>query len=323
MIKLDHDRIIDIAVANSRKDKRLENVEILGSQLFERLSQPTYTAETTAEYKLMPKSKQDDIKDIGGFVGGKLINGIRNNDSVEYRSVLVLDADHAHLDFIETTKMFTGCAWCLCGTHKHTPEAPRYRLVAPLARDVSPDEYTAIARRFAADIDIEQFDDTTFEPARLMYWGSTSSDGEHVFEYQDDPWLNPDEILAKYEDWTDASSWPVSSRVGQQHKKLASKQGDPLAKKGAVGAFCRAYTISEAIETFLSDVYVPCDNADDRYTYLGGSTSGGLVVYDNDTFAFSHHATDPCSGRLCNAFDLIRLHKFGHLDKEVEEDADE
>ena len=33
------------------------------------------------------------------------------------------------------------------------------------------------------------------------------------------------------------------------------------------------------------------------------------VVYD-DKFAYSHHATDPSSGRLCNAFDLVRWHLF-------------
>lgn len=225
----------------------------------DKLAQPNYTGETVAEYRKMSKDKQDNIKDTGGFVGGKLKDGIRKNANVEYRSVLVMDMDYAQLDTWETIIMFHGCALCICGTHKHTPEAPRYRLVVPLSRNVSPDEYMAIAHMFAYDIDIEQFDDTTFEPARLMYWGSTSSDGEHVFKSQDGPWLNADEVLAKYEDWKDASSWPVSSRVGKQHKKLADKQGDPLTKKGTVGAFCRAYTIPEVIEAHLADVYAPCD----------------------------------------------------------------
>jgi predicted P-loop ATPase len=287
-------------------------------ELREKLAQPRYTGETVAEYRKFSKDKQDDVKDVGGFLGGSLRDGIRKSNSVEFRSVLAMDLDSARTDVWDTITMFTGCALCICGTHKHTPELPRYRLVAPLSRDVTPDEYTAIARMFASQIDIEQFDDSTYEPSRLMYWGSTSSDGEHVFKSQDGPWLNPDEVLAKYKDWTDASSWPVSSRVGQQRKRLADKQGDPLAKKGAVGAFCRAYTIPEALETFLPDVYEQCE-AEDRYTYLGGSTSGGLVVYDNDTFAFSHHGTDPINGKLVNAFDIVRIHKFGALDDDIEE----
>jgi len=36
-------------------------------------------------------------------------------------------------------------------------------------------------------------------------------------------------------------------------------------------------------------------------------------VYD-DKYSFSHHSTDPTSGQLCNAFDLVRLHKYGLLD---------
>ncbi len=38
-----------------------------------------------------------------------------------------------------------------------------------------------------------------------------------------------------------------------------------------------------------------------------------MVIYD-ERFAFSHHATDPAGGKLCNAFDLVRVHKFGDLD---------
>ena len=35
----------------------------------------------------------------------------------------------------------------------------------------------------------------------------------------------------------------------------------------------------------------------------------GVIVY-NDKFAYSHHATDPAGGKLCNAFDLVRWHLF-------------
>ncbi len=56
-----------------------------------------------------------------------------------------------------------------------------------------------------------------------------------------------------------------------------------------------------------------------RYTYTGGSTVGGAVVYDGDLFLYSHHATDPCSGLLVNAFDLVRLHMYGEKDQEAKE----
>jgi len=56
-----------------------------------------------------------------------------------------------------------------------------------------------------------------------------------------------------------------------------------------------------------------------RYTYTGGTTQGGAIVYDGDLFLYSHHATDPCSGLLVNAFDLVRLHKYGDQDAEAKE----
>jgi len=311
-------RSLIISIGSSRTEKKWTPREMSWQEILDKLEQPTYTGETVAEYRKLPKDKQDEIKDIGGMVGGKLKDGVRKNGTVEYRSILTLDLDFAQPDIWSTIKMFKGYACCIYSTHKHTQEAPRLRLVLPLSRDVTPDEYAAIAHRIAGDIDIEQFDDSTFSPSRLMYWSSTSSDGEHVFESHDGPWLDPDEVLAQYVDWTDASGWPVSSRVGQQRKKLADKQGDPLSKKGALGAFNRAYPISVAIETFLPDVYVPCD-VEDRFSFVDGSTSGGLVVYDDDTFAFSHHATDPISGKLVNAFDLVRIHLFGALDDGVEE----
>ncbi|MGL5752402.1 MAG: VapE domain-containing protein, partial [Paraclostridium sp.] len=35
-----------------------------------------------------------------------------------------------------------------------------------------------------------------------------------------------------------------------------------------------------------------------------------LIIYENGDFAYSHHSTDPCSGRLCNSFDLVGIHLF-------------
>jgi predicted P-loop ATPase len=82
-----------------------------------------------------------------------------------------------------------------------------------------------------------------------------------------------------------------------------------LSKKGVVGAFCRTYTIRDVMEKYLSDVYAP-SAVDGRFDYIPGEGSAGVVVYD-DKFSYSHHATDPAGGWLLNAFDLVRIHKFG------------
>jgi len=184
----------------------------------------------------------------------------------------------------------------------------------PLSRECTPDEYVATARKIAGLMGIELFDKTTFETNRLMFWPSSPRDVEYYFQFQDGPWIDVDEILDSYTDWKDSSLWPTAERELNDVKASAKKQEDPENKKGIVGAFCRTYSISEAISRFLEDIYIHTD-IEDRFTYSKGTTAAGLIVYD-DKFAFSHHGTDPCGGKLCNAFDLVRIHKFGHLDSD-------
>lgn len=315
--RITHDGLIKISVGTSRTATSWRPQELLWSQLLERLSNCQRTQETLKEYRAMPKSQQDDIKDVGGYVGGELRGGRRLARAVVSRQLVTLDADDVTCDLWGLLTLCYDYAACVYSTHSHEPSKPRLRLVIPLARPVSPEEYQAVARRLADGLGIDQFDPTTFEAHRLMYWPSAPRDVEPVFAYQDGPWVDPDTILATYTDWRDPANWPAPAREVATRQKSAEKAEDPTTKRGIVGAFCRTYDIHQAIETFLSDVYTP--TGEGRYTYIPGSTSGGLVVYDGGLFAYSHHGTDPCSGRLVNAFDLVRIHKFGELDEEASE----
>lgn len=317
MNQIRYDGSVTIAVGESRRSTQWKNKEVLWSQLVERLSIPTKTPETVDEYRGFAKSKRDEIKDVGGFVGGSLKGGRRKAEAIMQRRLLTLDLDDVprNADPWDTVVLVLGCAAVLYSTHSHRPEAPRLRLVMPLSRPVSPEEYSAIARKVAQDIGIDMCDDTTYEPHRLMYWPSASINAEYRYEVEDGPWLNADEQLARYVDWHDPSEWPISSRRAEALHRLASHQESPLEKNGIVGAFCRVYDIHDAIEHFLPDTYEKYD--DNRYTYKGGSTSGGLVLYDNGVFAYSHHGTDPASGKLCNAFDLVRIHLYGNMDDDT------
>lgn len=317
MEDIQFDGSLAIAVGSSRRCTSWQNREVMWSDLAKRLNHPTRTQETQEEYKSMPKAKRDALKDVGGFVGGVLKGGHRKADAVASRRLLTLDLDNLSKkdDPWQTVTLLMGSAAVLYSTHSHTPEKPRLRLVMPLSRNVTPDEYSALAHRVAGDIGCDLCDDTTYEPHRLMYWPSASFDAEFRYEFQDGPWLNVDEQLARYTDWRDPAQWPVSSRKSSVMKRAAAQQGDPLQKPGIVGAFCRAYSIEDAITTFLPDVYIPC--GDGRWTFAGGSTAGGLVIYDNGKFAYSHHGTDPAGGKLCNAFDLVRIHLFEGDDDEV------
>lgn len=174
-----------ISVGNSRTSRAWKIKEFSWEKFVQKCSQTIRTAETVQEYRKLPKGQQDNIKDVGGFVGGELRSGLRRKDTVINRCLLTLDADYADEDFWEQIELFFNFKCLIYSTHKHTAQTPRFRLIIPLSRPVTADEYTAVARRIAADIGIEQFDDTTYQPHRLMYWPSTSSDGEFVFQHRD------------------------------------------------------------------------------------------------------------------------------------------
>ena len=316
MEKLKNDFELDLATAHSRLSKKWKNKKWKWSDIVARCSETKRTGESMRDFLKMTREEQSDIKDVGGFVGGYLSGGTRKTANVMWRSIATLDVDYGTPNFWDDFTMQFNFAAILYSTHKHTPEKPRYRLVFPLSRNVKPNEYEPVCRKIASDLGIDQFDITTYQLPRLFYWPSTSKDGEFVFELQDGPACNVDEILATYIDPMDASQWPMGSRESEAVAHELRKAGDPLEKPGLIGAFCRAYTIDDAIREFLSDVYEPTAH-DGRYTYKLGSVAGGLVCYEGK-FAYSHHDTDPASKQLCNAFDLVRIHLFGVHDEGTE-----
>ncbi|MBH1939854.1 hypothetical protein I5677_02960 [Mobilitalea sibirica] len=306
-----------IAYGNSRMDKRWKNSDISWEDFCSRVKTTQRTTETVEEYRKMKKGGQDSIKDVGGFVGGHLKDGRRKKGNVLSRSMLTLDMDYGTSGIWGELCTFFPYQCCIYSTHKHTPENPRLRLIIPLSRDVGEEEYAAVSRMVAKEVGIDLFDDTTYEPERLMYWPSTSRNGEFIYEEKDGSLLDPEVFLNKYDDWHDTSTWPVSSRQSEVIERSLKEQADPLSKEGVVGTFCRTYSVTDAIEKFLEDVYEPSAMTG-RYDYMPADSSAGVIIYD-DKFAYSHHATDPASGRLLNAFDLVRIHKFGNLDDRASE----
>lgn len=309
------DTNIIIATGRSRSARSWKSDKMTWSALANKLAEPTVTNETAAEYAKMSKADQGQKKDVGGFVGGYIPkNGRRVRGAVKERYLITLDADNPGEDFIVDLDMeLGGMEYVLYSTHSHTADNPRYRVIIPVDRPMTPDEYQAVSRRIADNIGIEFFDPSTHQAERLMYWPSHPKDVEYVYQHSEGSLVSVDTYLSTYRDWRDTSLWPTSEKESQIRLDAAKKQGNPLEKKGLIGAFCRCYSITEAIHKFLPGVYEPIA-VEDRYTYVAGSSVGGLVIYDNDTFAYSNHATDPIRGKLVNAFDLVRIHLFGDKD---------
>ena len=318
-----YDKLINIAIGRSRKEINYVNKSISYLDFINNYLKDTkYTKENYKEYINFSKDIQDNIKDVGGFVGGFLKDGKRRKDTVINRSLVTLDADFAYKNMIEDIEKNCDFAMCIYTTHKHTKENPRFRIVIPLSYEVDPIEYEAIARKLAFNIGIDYFDDTTYSPSRLMYFPSTSKDGDYIFKIVDKTWLNPKDILNSYENYKDESSWPFSSRTKKKviNSNTNVPKENPRLKEGIIGAFCRVYNVVDVIEKYLSNIYKKGDS-DYRYTYINGSSSNGLIIYENGDFAYSHHSTDVCLDKLCNSFDLLRLHKFSNLDEKVSVDT--
>ena len=319
MTFVQNDRKITITIGASRKATVWKPETLLWSELCSRLGNFHRSTETLAQYKEMPKSKQDELKDVGGFVAGTFKGERRKACDVTGRDVVTLDLDNIPAGQTESILQrleSLGVGYCVYSTRKHSPDAPRLRVLLPLSRTVTADEYEPIARKCGEFLGLDYCDKTTFEASRLMYFPSCCSDSQIVYNSADKAFADADGLLAMYPDWRDVSGWPG---VSAQNIPRGKTQKDPTEKAGAVGAFCRVYDVPAAIAAYLPDKYT--DAGEGRYTFTGGSTTGGAVLYEGGKFLFSHHATDPASGKLCNAFDLVRLHLFGDKDEDAKPDT--
>ncbi len=303
-----------ICTGNSRLADTWPASEVSFDELCERLKTPLRTSETAAQYKKMSKAERDEAKDKGGFMMGRLKGTRRKKEEVVSRSGITLDGDKLKEDFIEWYRENHQYKSILYTTHSHTPDQPRGRIIIPTTRDMTPEEANAIARYLAAWMGINQIDPCSFKINQMMYWPTCPSDGEYVCEVCDGEELDPDAFLSSYPNWRDVTALPRTPGEKKVIAGVSEKQKDPLTKDGIVGAVCRAYTVQEIIDRYLSDVYAPTADDSGRYDYIPGEGSAGVLIYEGK-FAYSHHATDPAGGMLCNAFDLVRIHRFGGMDE--------
>ena len=316
---MQNNRKLQISTAGSRKSMQWPRCEIMWSEFTEKLKTPIRGTETLEQYLALPKAKQDDLKDIGGFVGGTFTGDRRKPECVEGRDLLTLDLDNipaGQADDILRRVSGLGCAAAVYSTRKHAGYAPRLRVIVPLDRTATADEYEPAARKLASLIGIEFCDPTTFEVNRLMYWPSCCADSQYLCEIYDNPFCSVDGLLDMYGDWKDISQWPQVPGTEAIERRRLAKQEDPTTKRGVIGAFCRTYSITQAMEQFIPGMYEETASSG-RYTYTGGETTGGAIIYDGDLFLYSHHSHDPCCNQLVNAFDLVRLHMYGDRDNEI------
>ncbi|MGG1327416.1 phage/plasmid primase, P4 family [Bacillus tropicus] len=289
-IELTYDRVMDITDFKSLTHTNASNQKITYGEFLNRMIEPTITGK---------KGK------AGGFIGGYVQNN-RNNSNVKSRSIVTIDIDEVPqgIHVWENIVGFTNFAVAMYSTHNHTKGNPRYRVIIPLLDDIEPEYYKEVTQYVVGILQVG-IDESSYEFARHMHYPTCSDLNHYEFYYQDLPFFD-------------------ASFITKQNEEIKTfknnEKADPRTKQNWIGAWANIYLITDVLDNFLSDTYEPFRN--NRYTYLDGSTQGGLVVYDGDVHAHSNHSTDPISGKNVNSFDLYRLHKFSHLDNGTEDMTD-
>ena len=149
---MQHDRKITISAGNNRRAMSWQPLTMMLSELWARLQTPARGTETLAEYLSMKKAQQDDLKDVGGFMAGTLNGPRRKANNVTGRDLITLDLDNIPAGGTENVLRRVeglGCGYCVYSTRKHSPAGPRLRILLPLDRTASADEYEPLARKMA------------------------------------------------------------------------------------------------------------------------------------------------------------------------------
>jgi P4 family phage/plasmid primase-like protien len=252
----------------------------------------------------------EDKASNGWICGAAFTPAYRHSDNFKGRYFLSIDYDHIEpADIGKIREAARGHAHLAYTTFSHSAEHPRYRVWIPLSRPCDPEEFQFISRTWAARAGIELAARESHTPCQFMYRPTRKAGVP--FEHWEDiesPALDVDGLLT--EGWQDKTKWPKRKENDEVYD--TSDIESPLNKPGLVGAFCRAFTIRETIERF--ELPYSQGSGETRWTYSGGSRADGAVEYDDSTKLHSYHDTDPARGQH-NAYDLLRLHKFGKQDE--------
>jgi hypothetical protein len=259
----------------------------------------------------------DNKASVGWYAAADFRDAYRDSSNLISREALTLDYDKVSPADVKTIQTaLEPFEYAIYTTWSHSVEAPRIRVVMPLARGVTADEFCAISRWIASLAGIELASRESHVPAQMMFLPARKPGAAFKGRVHKGAWINVEDTLAQYADWTDRSQWPHRSDGDSTHHAATAEK--PTDKEGIVGEFCRAFDVPAAISKFALP-YVPTASPD-RWTYTLGHRPEGAILYDDGQKLHSHHDTDPARGQN-NSFDLVRLHKFGTLDKDSPDDA--
>src|SRR5699024_4862304 len=190
------------------------------------------------------------------------------------------------------------------------------RLYIPLSRNLDNLEFQAVSRQIVKYLGAEHFSANSFDITRPLYLPLTflHNDNEAYAEIgvgeevnEDKPVLNPDEFLKMYTDYRNVAEWYVDKSELKVNDEI--EVTNHLEKQ-----FLKVSSISDVLEKYLPDVYEKAD--DDTYSLINSEIKNSVRILNDDKYFKSFDVTDETFELPpLNAFELIRVKKFRHLDE--------
>lgn len=315
-------RKYSFATARNGRTKRWKHRELSFTEVQKYLLKERILETTVKEYEAMDADGKATLKNGNpSFIGG-FFEGRRTSVTIENRSIIALDIDKPFpIDFKDFMASNSEYPYHIYESVSSTPKHRKYRLLFFLNEDLNADHYEPVARRIAQNLNIIDYvDHTCYRKTQIMYApvylsGMVDPVNQFVGNTKE-PNISTNELLASFaHDINDVAFWDSAVGEGALRQQNRMTLSDPREKNGLIGIFCRYVG---DVQTAIEQYGLPYKReTETRYSFTGGSSRQGFVIYDEGQWGYSNHESDPASegGHDLNAFDLVRIHLYGHLDR--------
>lgn len=229
---------LDIATAPRRNSKKWSQGTITWGEILSWMKKPA------------------DHKDCGNYLLGTLNGDERNNKSIVDRCAFTLDADYPQDGFLDRlAARLDGVEWLWHTTASSTPDAPRYRVIVPLAGHVSPEVYRTAVTGLMEDVDVtpqgtkkREFDPSSAEPERYMFKPSEGAPGQFKWD------LIPGELLDAQDLITEGGVEERPARCGEASTPVPAPAAGSERDADSIREYLKSAVMGEAMELSMVEV---------------------------------------------------------------------
>jgi putative DNA primase/helicase len=181
------------------------------------------------------KDIRSQEKDGPGWIPGVLTSGKgRSNEAVEKLSAIVLDLDNGQVGKNEIQEFLGDLEYFAHTTYSHSPEKPKWRVVIPFSKPITPDKLALIFDHFNSLFQ-GNLDPCGKKPSQLYYFSSCPKDGPFESFRNEGKLFDPQTILdrqpppkGRHKGSKTKSLIPKPCKDGERHEVFLSAVGEWL-----------------------------------------------------------------------------------------------